>query len=90
MIRQANQIVDADLIELRQPDGIFQRQRTFAALIFGVQGLVAEQIFCHLPLCQVAVFPQITDSKFHNITRRPSYLRTMRPIDFLDNMSYNY
>ena len=60
-VGQADEIVDACMVESGELPGVFQRKRSLAALVFGIERLVAHQKFCDLLLREVFILPQITN-----------------------------
>ena len=65
----AEQIIHADIIEIRKPHQNINRHAEFSKLIAGIGGLMNLQIGSQLLLCKVAVFAQIADpQKKHKIT----------------------
>lgn len=60
-VGQADEIVDACMVEYGELPGVFQRKRSLAALVFGIERLVAHQKFCDLLLREVFILPQITN-----------------------------
>ena len=60
-VGQADEIVDACMVESGELPGVFQRKRSLAALVFGIERLVAHQKFCDLHLREVFILPQITN-----------------------------
>ena len=60
-VGQADEIVDACVVESGELPGVFQRKRSLAALVFGIERLVAHQKFCDLLLREVFILPQITN-----------------------------
>ena len=60
-VGQADEIVDACMVESGELPGVFQRKRSLTALVFGIERLVAHQKFCDLLLREVFILPQITN-----------------------------
>ena len=60
-VGQADELGDACMVESGELPGVFQRKRSLAALVFGIERLVAHQKFCDLLLREVFILPQITN-----------------------------
>lgn len=54
---QTHQIIQADVVIFRQLHSQFQRQGPLLAFVFGIQRLIAHEIFCNFMLGQVLVLP---------------------------------
>ena len=55
-------IVQTDIVEVRQQHGKIQRYGMLALFVVGIGGLMHVQLFAQLLLCQVAVLSQIPDT----------------------------
>ena len=80
VVGQSHQIVQADVVMDRQLDCKVEGEGAFPTLVFGIQGLVAQQEVCDFLLCQVLVFSKISDSQMHASSPMPSITQ--------DNTSY--
>ena len=65
LIREAEQIVRAGLVKLRQTDQHFGWDIVLAGFVFGVAGLRHAEKFRNLRLIHVAVFSEIAKSRIH-------------------------
>ena len=64
-IGAAYQVIQTDMVVLRQLDSQFQRQRPLSPLILGVERLVTNQVFRQLALFQICIFPQVANPQIH-------------------------
>lgn len=65
-VAATDQIVKTDVIIVGQFDCKIERQYSFPALILGIKGLIAQEDFGNLLLCQVSIFAQVPDSEIHH------------------------